>query len=232
VPATVPVAAPTLPSKLLLPAYAPSAGVPTPDFVATPTGLQAGYRAYPKTLVKSVLQVPGLGGDVTALTSLPFPPSPPMEENSYWQAVNQNLNANVKMRMVPSADYQNAVATTMAGGDLPDLLYFNAYGVTVSNMPQFLRQSYTDLTPYLAGDAIKNYPNLAAFPSASWVPTIFDGAIFAAGNSPHTAPFVATPHHQRIIQAAIAAAIAGPGWSRPSPILNGSPIFQRPSVRA
>jgi putative aldouronate transport system substrate-binding protein len=174
-----PVAAPTLPSKLVLPGYAPSVGVPTPDFPATPTGLQAGYRSYPKTLVKSVPQAPGSGGDVTALTSLPFPPSPPLEENTYWQAVNQNLNASVKMRMVPSADYQNAVATTMAGGDLPDLLYFNAYGITVSNMPQFLRQSYTDLTPYLAGDAIKDYPNLAAFPSASWVPTIFDGAIFA-----------------------------------------------------
>jgi putative aldouronate transport system substrate-binding protein len=179
VPTSVPVAAPTPGSKLVLPKYVPSSGVPTPDFPATSTGLQAGYRGYPKTLVKSVPQPPGLGGDVTALTALPFPPSPPLEENAYWQAVNHELNATVRMRMVPSADYQNAVATTMAGGDLPDLLYFNAFGITVSNMPQFLRQSYTDLTPYLAGDAIQDYPNLAAFPSASWAPTVFDGAIFA-----------------------------------------------------
>ena len=95
-------AAATPTTKLVLPAYAPAAGVPTPDFPASPAGLQAGYRAYPKTLVKSVPQPPGLGGDVTALTSLPFPPSPPLEENSYWQAVNKELNATVKMRMVPS----------------------------------------------------------------------------------------------------------------------------------
>jgi putative aldouronate transport system substrate-binding protein len=91
------------------------------------------------------------------------------------------------MRMVPSSDYQNAVATTMAGGDLPDLFYFNAFGITVSDMPQFLKTSYTDLTPFLSGDAIKDYPNLAAFPSASWLPTIFDDAIYAV---PVVRPYV------------------------------------------
>jgi putative aldouronate transport system substrate-binding protein len=172
--------------KLRLPTFVPAA-VPPPDFPATESGLQAGYKVYPKTLVKSVATPPGTGGDVTALTSLPFPPSPPLEENTAWQAVNKQLNATVKMRMVPSADYQNAVATTMAGGDLPELFYFNAFGITASEMPRFLRASYTDLTPYLSGDAIKEYPNLAAIPTASWVSTIFDGAIYTV---PVARPYV------------------------------------------
>jgi hypothetical protein len=93
--------------KLRLPTFVPAA-VPPPDFPATESGLQAGYKVYPKNLVKSVATPPGTGGDVTALTSLPFPPSPPLEENTAWQAVNKQLNATLKMRMVPSADYQNA----------------------------------------------------------------------------------------------------------------------------
>jgi len=174
-----PTAAAAATSRLRLPTFVPSTSAPPADYPATESGLQAGYRTYPKTLTKSVPQAPGLGGDVTALTSLPFPPPTPYEENLAWQTVNKALNANVKMRMVPSADYTNAVATTMAGGDLPDLFYFNAYGITVSELPQFLKASYADLTPFLAGDAIKEYPNLAAFPTASWLPGVFDGAIYA-----------------------------------------------------
>jgi putative aldouronate transport system substrate-binding protein len=164
--------------RLRLPAYVPIEGAKA-DLPATADGLQAGYLSYPQTLVKTVTQPPGMGGDVTALTSLPFSPPPPVEDNPAWQAINKELNANMKIRMVPAGDaYVNAVATTMAGGDLPDLFYFNAFGPTTSDLPQFLKTAYTDLTPFVAGDAVKEYPNLAAFPTASWIPTVFDGAIF------------------------------------------------------
>ena len=163
--------------KLKLPNYLPMQG-PKADLPATSDGLQAGYFTYPQSLSKTVTQPPGLGGDVTGLTSLPFSPPPPLQDNQAWQAINTELNANVKLRMVPSGDYANAVATTMAGGDLPDLFYFNAFGPTTADLPQFLKTAYADLTPFLAGEAIKDYPNLAAFPTASWIPTVFDGALF------------------------------------------------------
>src|SRR5260370_40795274 len=35
-------------------------------------------------------------------------------------------------------------------------------------MPQFLQSQAADLTPYLAGDAAKEYPNLAAIPTQAW----------------------------------------------------------------
>lgn len=160
-----------------MPAYVPIQGA-KPDLPATSEGLQAGYFVYPQGLAPSVAQPPGLGGDVTGLTSLPFSPPSPVEDNPAWQAINKQLNANLKLRMVPAGDYANAVATTMAGGDLPDLFYFNAFGPTTADLPQFLKAAYTDLTPFLAADAIKDYPNLAAFPTASWIPTVFDGALF------------------------------------------------------
>ena len=52
----------------------------------------------------------------------------------------------------------------------------------VNNVPQFLQASCADLTPYLAGDAVKDYPNLAAYPTNSWKPMVFNGAIYAVPN--------------------------------------------------
>ena len=34
--------------------------------------------------------------------------------------------------------------------------------------PQFLQAKAADLTPFLAGDAAKDYPNLAAIPTTAW----------------------------------------------------------------
>jgi putative aldouronate transport system substrate-binding protein len=35
-----------------------------------------------------------------------------------------------------------------------------------------------DLTPYLSGDAVKDYPNLANFPTIAWRPMVFNNAIY------------------------------------------------------
>ncbi len=68
----------------------------------------------------------------------------------------------------------------MAGSDLPDIMFFqggiggtNATSNTVgasgtSNMPAFMQHALADLTPYLGGDAVKDYPNLAAIPTFAW----------------------------------------------------------------
>jgi putative aldouronate transport system substrate-binding protein len=166
-------------TKLKLPTYVPYTGGPKADLPATDDGVQAGYFAYPKNLVKSVAQPPGSGTTVTALTSLPFPAPPPVDQNPAWQAIHKELNAKIDMRMVPSDVYQTALATTMAGNDLPDLMYLPSIGATAADLPQFLKTACSDLTPYLSGDAIKDYPHLAAFPTASWLNGVFEGAIYA-----------------------------------------------------
>jgi MFS family permease len=60
------------------------------------------------------------------------------------------------------------------GDDLPDIIHFpgglNAFvgAAGTANLPQFLQTRSADLTPYLAGDAIKDYPFLAAIPTYAW----------------------------------------------------------------
>jgi putative aldouronate transport system substrate-binding protein len=176
--------APTPAARVSLPTHSPIE-VAKPDLPATDSGLDAAYFAFPRNLVKSVTQPPASGGDINVFTLLQIQPPPPVDQNPAWQAVNKDVNANLKMVMASNPDYPAKLATTMAGNDLPDLLYLLS-AVSVQNIPQFLSGSYTDITQHVGGDAIKDYPNLAALPTIAWKQTVYNNAIFGV---PVSRPF-------------------------------------------
>ena len=71
------------------------------------------------------------------------------------------------------------MGTLMAGNDFPDIIHiYNGIG-TVPN-PAFFKAQCADLTPYLGGDAIKDYPNLAAIPTYAWhnSVSVVDGKLY------------------------------------------------------
>jgi putative aldouronate transport system substrate-binding protein len=160
-----------------LPTYVAIQG-PKPDLAGNEAGLQDGYLTYPRSQFKSVAQTPGSGTDVVAMTRDAGGPPPPLEQNAAWQAVNQQLNANMKLQIVSPADYQARVATVMAGGDTPDLMYFMTGTQVTPGLSDYLKASFADLGPYLGGDAVKDYPNLAGLPSASWKLTRYNNSIY------------------------------------------------------
>jgi putative aldouronate transport system substrate-binding protein len=151
---------------------------PHPDLPATPGGLQAGYFTYPKDLVKSVSQPPGVGSDVTAIAQTSVAPPPALADNPAWQAMNTALNANMKIQVVPTTEYATKLSVMIAGSDFPDLLFFT-HDLAVTGLPQFLQATYQDLTPFLAGEAIKEYANLAAIPTSAWLQSRVGGSIYA-----------------------------------------------------
>ena len=163
-------------SGVRLPRFIPIQG-PTPDLSGDPTrGVNDGYLAFPKDkLYRSVPTPPGKGGDLTTLTQTLFPPPPLLEQNAAWQEVNKRLNANLKLNIVLNTDYRQRLSTTIAGGELPDLMYI----VPIQSLPQFLQAKCANLTPYLSGDAVKDYPNLAALPTLAWKATVYSGGIYA-----------------------------------------------------
>src|SRR5262249_23736592 len=160
-----------------LPPYVPTQG-PKPDLAGNEDGLQHGSFTYPKNPFKSVTQTPGLGTDVVAMTRDAGGPPPPLDQNAAWQAVNKQLNANMKLQIVSPADYQARVATVMAGGDTPDLMYFMTGTQVTPGLADFLKASFADLGPYLGGDAIKDYPNLAGLPTSAWKLTRYNNSIY------------------------------------------------------
>ncbi|HEU0168301.1 MAG TPA: extracellular solute-binding protein [Chloroflexota bacterium] len=159
-----------------LPTFVPIQG-PKPDLPGDAgKGLDDGYITFPKQLFKSVPTPPGKGDTVQTLTQTLFSPPPPVDQNPAWQEVNRRLNAQLKMNIVISTDYRSKLGATMAGGDLPD---FIDIVLPTPSLPRFLQAQCADLTPYLGGDTVKDYPNLAALPTLAWKAAVYSGGIYA-----------------------------------------------------
>jgi putative aldouronate transport system substrate-binding protein len=162
-----------------LPTYVPIQNtVSPPDLPGSPDGLVSpGWTSYPKQLFQSVKTPPGSGGDITLSLQSNNPPMPPLEQNAQWQAINTAVNARLNVIYIPFADFDPKWASIQASNDLPDVMCTITRPSTPI-VPAFLDAKCTDLTPYLAGDAVKDYPNLASMPSRAWKSALFNGKIY------------------------------------------------------
>src|SRR5579864_8563632 len=167
---------PSTSSKLQLPTFTPQKTAPAPDVKGTDL-VPDGYVTYPKNPFQSVASPPGDGSDVTVVGEQLFQALVPVDQNTLWQGLNKALNVNLKLTLVPFADWYVRLPTLIAGGDLPDILYV-LLGV-LPDLPSFLETKIQDLTAFVSGDNIKDYPNLPALPTVSWKGTVYDGKIFA-----------------------------------------------------
>jgi putative aldouronate transport system substrate-binding protein len=160
-----------------LPTYTPRQGA-TPDLPGSADGLVSpGWNSYPKQLFQAVANPPGSGGDITVSLQSNNPPMPPVDQNAQWQAINKALNAKTNIVMIPFADFDQKWAAIQAGNDLPDLMCTITRPSTPI-APAFLEAKCNDLTPYLAADAVKDYPNLAALPTRAWKSALVNGKIY------------------------------------------------------
>ena len=85
------------------------------------------------------------------------------------------------MNIVAGADYRAKFATTMSPATTCRTSCTSSSATRVApNLPGFFKAKCADLTPYLAGDAAKDYPNLAAIPTPAWKNSIsaIDGALY------------------------------------------------------
>jgi putative aldouronate transport system substrate-binding protein len=195
---TVSGASTTTSSKSVLPTYTPVTTGPKPDFASDGAQYEDGFTLYPSVNPKSWNRdPPGAGSTVTIFSQQRgiggnTPPTP-ADQNPAWKEVNRQLNANVQFNIAPAgADYSTKLAAIMSGSDLPDIILFqgglggtNATSSTggasgTTNLPSFLQHSMADLTPYLGGDAVKDYPNLASIPTFAWKNSgcVYNGQIF------------------------------------------------------
>ncbi|PZG00743.1 extracellular solute-binding protein [Micromonospora endophytica] len=160
----------------VLPDYVPSQLV-RPDLPPTPEGVMAGYYRYPRQLVDAFDVKPAAGlGDVRILTNMFNPVPPAAGSNQYWQELNNRVGANLDITMTPSADYLNKLSTTIASGDLPDIMLISA---RLARRADVLTRLCADLSEFLSGPAAANFPFLANIPRDSWLSTAYGGGIFA-----------------------------------------------------
>ncbi|MEV5613036.1 sugar ABC transporter substrate-binding protein [Streptomyces sp. NPDC052225] len=149
------------------PTYTPAKGA-APDLAATAEGVQAGFTKYPAELVKAIAEKPGSGKEKIKVLTITYgtPPKGP-SQNKYWAAVNKALGVEIEFTVVPDADYRAKMATVFAGDDVPDIINIGG-GYVLPREAQFVKTRCADLTEYLSGDAVKDYPNLAGIPTYAW----------------------------------------------------------------
>ncbi len=155
-----------------LPAYLPFAGA-RPDLPGEVDRCSPAFFDYPASPQPFAPETPGDGQRVTAMVPTSFTVPPALAQNAYWQELNRRLGCELDIGITTSADYDAKFATTVAGGDLPDLFSVG----TIQSLPEFMHKSVADLTEHLGGDKIKNYPGLANIPTDSWKQVVFDGKI-------------------------------------------------------
>lgn len=132
-----------------------------------------GFYHYPANPVQFVSHPPGDGGPVSMLLQADSPPLS-LGSNRWWQALNRALNAQVNINVTPFSQYNDKFTVVTAGRDIPDV----AMIAPIPGELQILEKEFTDLSPYLSGDKVKEYPGLASFPTPSWQVSTLGGRIW------------------------------------------------------
>lgn len=168
---------PSTNSGVDLPTYVPFDGI-RPDLAPNKDGLEAGYLHYPENPKSAITHKPGGGAEFTAMAAVYGAVPPPIDKNRYWAALNERLGVNLKFNAVPIGDYVQKFAAVVAGGDIPDCAQILLFGGPPAELPGLLASQFQDLSEFLAGDAVKEYPFLANIPPDHWRPTVYNGGIY------------------------------------------------------
>ncbi|MFC4036607.1 extracellular solute-binding protein [Streptomyces polygonati] len=165
-------------SAVELPAYQPYTAV-RPDYPGNAQGLLNGFSGYPAHPARTIGAPPAHGGTISAFVETGSPIPPGLGSNPYWQELNKRVGAKLDLTIVPAADLTTKFATLIAGGDLPDFMVPPLPPLAgVRGLPQFLAAKCQDLTEFLSGDAVKEYPYLANITTDAWRSCVFDGGIY------------------------------------------------------
>ncbi|MEU6003898.1 extracellular solute-binding protein [Streptomyces sp. NPDC047197] len=165
-------------SKVKLPSYVPFGKV-KPDLPPNAKGLSAGFLSYPEKLVRSVPKPPGDGSKITMLTEIWTQPPAPAGSNAHWKKVNKELGVELEAILGTDPGYEEKFSAVVAGGDLPDLMWIPP-NQGIQHIAELLEAKCADITEYVSGDAVKDYPNLAAMTPAHWKTAVVNGKIWGA----------------------------------------------------
>ena len=160
----------------VIPSYVPLAFAKA-DFPSV-NGSVPGFVTLPKTFVKSVAKPPGSGATYKAMTPL-WGTIPPSQGNKYYEAVNAMLGSKIEFQITDGNTYGDKLATVLASSkDVPDWVCVPTWVLPPRFGSEIVGNVFQDLTPYLAGDKVKAYPNLANIPSDAWKFCVFNGKLY------------------------------------------------------
>ncbi|MEV0090756.1 Tat pathway signal sequence domain protein [Streptomyces sp. NPDC050738] len=161
-------------AQKILPAYV-ARNVVTPD-IASKNGSSTGFTQAIATaqLKASVETKLGKGSKITIMA--PFWGTPPAQNNPYYAAMNDAIGVKTTWKNQDGNTYDQKLGAVLASSDVPDLVVVPSWNLG-GKIPTAINAKFADLGPYLSGDKVKDYPNLAAIPTDAWQRSIFGGKL-------------------------------------------------------
>ncbi|WP_409468513.1 extracellular solute-binding protein [Streptomyces sp. HC307] len=179
----------------LLPTFVASA-VAKPD-LPSKNGSSAGYTSKVDlaTLATSVPKKLGTGAPLKIMS--PFWGTPPKPGCAYYTALDATVGTKITWQNQDGNTYGEKLGAVLASSSIPDMVVVPGWEL-VGKISNAVTAKFMDLGPYLAGDKVKKYPNLAAIPSDSWRMSIFGGALRGIPMPAAPASFI-TPYYRKDI---------------------------------
>ncbi|WP_428951156.1 extracellular solute-binding protein [Streptomyces sp. cg35] len=158
----------------LLPAFVASRLAP-PD-LPSKNGSAAGYtgKVELSALATSVPDKLATGAPLKVMA--PFWGSPPKPGCAYYTQLDKAAGTRITWQNQDGNEYGEKLGAVLASSAIPDMVVVPGWEL-VGKIPNAVTAKFMDLGPYLAGDKVKKYANLAAIPSDSWRMGIFGGAL-------------------------------------------------------
>jgi putative aldouronate transport system substrate-binding protein len=179
----------------LLPTFVAST-VASPD-LPSKNGSAAGYtgKVDLAALKASVPEKLGTGAPFKIMS--PFWGSPPKAGCAYYKALDAAAGTKITWQNQDGNTYGQKLGAVLASSSIPDMVVVPGWEL-VGKIANAVTAKFMDLGPYLAGDKVKKYPNLAAIPSDAWRMGIFGGALRGIPMPAATASFI-VPYYRKDI---------------------------------
>jgi len=141
-------------------------------------GVPDAITAVPTSFPKSYTGTPSKGGKVSVFTIAYQSPPVARDQNKFWQELEKRLGCTWDPIITPQPNYGEKSAALLAGGGLPELYYLNPGQNATPQYKAMDQGAFLDLTPYVTGDAVKEYKNLATIPASTWKNVSFKGKYY------------------------------------------------------
>jgi putative aldouronate transport system substrate-binding protein len=177
-------------AKKILPTYT-ARSIVTPD-IPSRNGSTPGYtRAIATAQLKTAVpQKLGKGSKVTAMG--PFWGSPPKGDCDWYKAMNEAMGVEFIWQNQDGNVYGEKLGAVLASSSIADVVVVPGWELA-GKIPSAIAAKFEDLGPYLSGDKVKEYPNLAAIPTPAWQRSIFGGKLrglpMPSSGIPNIVPF-------------------------------------------
>ncbi|MFF7279135.1 extracellular solute-binding protein [Streptomyces griseorubiginosus] len=179
----------------MLPAFVAST-VAKPD-LPSKNGSAAGFtgKVDLAALGTSVPKKLGTGAPFKIMS--PFWGSPPKAGCAYYTALDAAAGTKITWQNQDGNTYGEKLGAVLASSSIPDMVVVPGWEL-VGKIANAVTAKFMDLSPYIAGDKVKKYPNLAAIPSDAWRMGIFGGALRGIPMPAATANWI-TPFYRKDI---------------------------------